>query len=96
MNAFFQDFQFGVGTQGGAEAILHSINRLVEFKGDIVGLSILLVDFQNVFNLVDRSVMLSETRIQFPSLTLWVELCYSQPARLYYGDSIFWFCQGVQ
>ena len=45
MNAYFKDFQFGVDTQGGAEAILHFTNKLVKCKGDVVGLFILLVDF---------------------------------------------------
>ena len=40
--------------------------------------------------------MLSETRVQCPSLAPWVEFCYSQPAQLYYGESILWSCQGVQ
>ena len=97
MNAYFEDFQFGVGTQGGGEAILHSVNKLVECKGDDVGLSMLLVDFHNSFDLVGRSVMLSKTRIQCPPpLAPWVELCYYQPFRLYYGDYTLWSCQGVQ
>ncbi|GKB07222.1 hypothetical protein Tco_0835506 [Tanacetum coccineum] len=56
------DFQFGVGVPGGCEAVLHSVNRLIESKGNEVGLSMLLVDFKNAFNLVDRSVLLEETR----------------------------------
>nr|GEW65927.1 hypothetical protein [Tanacetum cinerariifolium] len=45
---------FGVGVAGGSEAILHFMNRLIEAFGDDVGLSMLLVDFKNAFNLVDR------------------------------------------
>ena len=62
MHAYLKDFQFGVETQGGCEAILHFVNRLIECKGDIVGYSMLLVYFQNAFNLVDKGVMLSEIR----------------------------------
>nr|GEX07228.1 hypothetical protein [Tanacetum cinerariifolium] len=40
--------------QGGGEAILHAVNRLIEDRGDDVGLSMLLVDFKNTFNFVDR------------------------------------------
>ena len=68
LHTYFEDFQFGVGTQGGGEAILHSVNRLVKCKGDVVGFSMLLVDFQNAFNLVNQGVMLSEIRMQCPSL----------------------------
>nr|GEV06402.1 hypothetical protein [Tanacetum cinerariifolium] len=41
------------GSRGG-EAILHAINQLIGDRGDDVGLSMLLVDFKNAFNLVDR------------------------------------------
>ncbi|GKB14088.1 hypothetical protein Tco_0848011 [Tanacetum coccineum] len=45
--------QFNVGVSGGSEAILHFVNRLIEACGDDVGLSMLLVDFKNAFNLGD-------------------------------------------
>ncbi|GKE83498.1 auxilin-like protein, partial [Tanacetum coccineum] len=96
ISTYLQDFQFGVGVPGGCEAVLHSMNRLIEAKGDEVGLSMLLVDFKNAFNLVDMSVLLHETRARCPSIAPWVEFCYSQPARLYYDDIILWSCQGVQ
>ncbi|GJR01946.1 hypothetical protein Tco_0524930 [Tanacetum coccineum] len=64
--------------------------------GDDVGLSMLLVDFQNAFNLVDRTVMLEEVRLRCPAISRWVEFCYSSPARLYYGEHSLWSCQGVQ
>ena len=96
MTNYLQDFQFGVGVSGGCEAILHSVNRLIEARGNELGLFMLLVDFKNAFNLVDRSVLLQETRVQCPSIPPWVEFCYSKPARLYYGDCVLWSCQGVQ
>ena len=96
MNSYLQDFQFGVGIPGGCEAVLHSVNRLIESKGDEVGHSMLLVDFKNAFNLVERSVLLQETRTRCPSIAAWVEFCYARPARLYYDNSILWSCQGVQ
>nr|GEZ24782.1 hypothetical protein [Tanacetum cinerariifolium] len=40
------------------KAILHAVNRLVEDRGDEVGLSMLLVDFQNAFNMVDWKITL--------------------------------------
>ena len=64
-------FQYGVDTQGSGEAILHSVNRLVEYKGDVVGISMLLVDFQNAFNLVDTSVMLQPVRLYYSNSILW-------------------------
>ena len=96
VSSYLQDFQFGVGVSGGCEAILHSVNRFMEAKGSEVGYSMLLVDFKNAFNLIDRSVLLHEARVRCPSISPWVEFCYSRPARLYYEDSILWSCQGVQ
>jgi hypothetical protein len=85
-----------VGVSGGGEAILHAVNRLVEDRGGDVGLSMLLVDFKNAFNMVDRAVMLREVRLHFPAISQWVEFCYSSPARLYYGEHTLWSHQGVQ
>nr|GEU96882.1 putative reverse transcriptase domain-containing protein [Tanacetum cinerariifolium] len=81
---------------GGGEAILHVVNRLVEDHRDDVGLSVLLVDFKNAFNLVDREVMLKEDRLRCSSISDWVEFCYANPTRLYYGEYTLWSCQGVQ
>nr|GEW92678.1 hypothetical protein [Tanacetum cinerariifolium] len=58
LDGYLDGLQFGVGVPGGCEAILHAVNRLVEDRGDDVGRSMLLVDFQNAFNLVDRTVIL--------------------------------------
>ncbi|GJW24930.1 putative reverse transcriptase domain-containing protein [Tanacetum coccineum] len=96
LDGYLDDLQYGVGVSGGGEAILHAVNRLVEDRGDDVGLSMLLVDFQNAFNLVDRKVMLEEVRLRCPAISRWVEFCYSSPARLYYGEHTLWSCQGVQ
>ncbi|GJV17233.1 hypothetical protein Tco_1362556 [Tanacetum coccineum] len=71
-------------------------SSLIQARGNEVGLSMLLVDFKNAFNLVDRSILLQETRAWCPSIAPWVEFCYSRPDRLYYEDSILWSCQGVQ
>ncbi|GJX73909.1 putative reverse transcriptase domain-containing protein [Tanacetum coccineum] len=85
-----------VGVSGRSEAILHSVNRLIEGYGDDVGLSMLLVDFKNAFNLVDREVMLREVRLRCHDVSRWVEFCYSNPSRLYYMEHTLWSCQGVQ
>nr|GEZ16783.1 hypothetical protein [Tanacetum cinerariifolium] len=59
LDGYLDGLQFGVGVAGGIEAILHSVNRLIEACGDDVGLSMLLVDFKNAFNLEDRESVLS-------------------------------------
>ncbi|KAI3813815.1 hypothetical protein L1987_18550 [Smallanthus sonchifolius] len=56
----------------------------------------LTVDFSNAFNLVDRSALLREVRMRCPSISLWVEFLYGQPARLYLRDEYIWSTTGVQ
>ncbi|GKC17257.1 hypothetical protein Tco_1014039 [Tanacetum coccineum] len=73
LDGYLDGLQFGVGVAGGSEAILHSVNRLIEAYGDDVGLSMLLMDFKNAFNLVDREVMLREVRLCCPAISSWVE-----------------------
>ncbi|GKC51141.1 hypothetical protein Tco_1073886 [Tanacetum coccineum] len=58
---------------GGGDAILHVMNRLIEGRGDDIGLSMLLVDFKNAFNLVDQEAMLQEVRLRCPTISSWVE-----------------------
>nr|GEV89797.1 hypothetical protein [Tanacetum cinerariifolium] len=96
LDGYLDDLQFGVGVSGASEAILHAVNRLIKGRGDEVGLSMLLVDFKNAFNLVDREVMLREVRLRCPAISRWMEFGYSNAARLYYGEHILWSCQGVQ
>ncbi|GKD38742.1 hypothetical protein Tco_1258949 [Tanacetum coccineum] len=83
LDGYLNDLQFGVGVSRCGEAILHVVNRLIENQGDDVGLSMLLVDFKNAFNMVDREVMLQEVRLCCLAISSWVEFCYSSPARLY-------------
>ncbi|GJS64283.1 hypothetical protein Tco_0678847 [Tanacetum coccineum] len=60
LDGYFNDLQFGVGVSGGGKTILHAMNHLIEGRRDDVGLSMLLVDLKNAFNLVDQEVMLEE------------------------------------
>ncbi len=93
---YLVNFQFGVGVSGGAEAILHSVNRLLLDRHSDGSLALLTVDFSNAFNMVDRSVLLREVRARCPSISLWVEFLYGQSARLYVGDDYIWSSTGVQ
>ncbi|GKB00469.1 hypothetical protein Tco_0828462 [Tanacetum coccineum] len=95
LDGYLNDLRFGVGVSGGREAILHEVSRLSEDRGDDVGLSILLVDFKNAFNLVDREVMLQEIRIHCPVISRWVEFSYSSPTRLYYVEHTLRSYQGA-
>ncbi|GJT15865.1 putative reverse transcriptase domain-containing protein [Tanacetum coccineum] len=96
LDGYLDGLQFGAGVAGGSEAILHSVNHLIEASGDDVGLSMLLVDFKNAFNLVDREVMFHEVCLRCPAISRWVDFVYYNPAKLYYGEHTLWSCQGVQ
>jgi hypothetical protein len=96
MAKYLNDFQFGVGVSGEAEAILHSVNRVLNLRHGDGSLTMLTVDFSNAFNLVDRSTLLLEVRLRCPSISLWVEFLYGQAARLYVGDGHIMSATGVQ
>ncbi|GKD45899.1 hypothetical protein Tco_1270544 [Tanacetum coccineum] len=70
LDGYLVGLQFGVGVPGGGEAILHAVNHLVEDRGDDVGLSMLLVDFQNAFNLVEFCYS-SLARLYYGEHSLW-------------------------
>nr|GEV17589.1 ribonuclease H-like domain-containing protein [Tanacetum cinerariifolium] len=55
MSKYHYDFQFGVGVSSGAEAVLHSVNRLLSEYHNDGSLTILIIDFSYAFNLMDRS-----------------------------------------
>ena len=86
MTKYLNDFQFSVGVSGGAGAILHSVNRLLNLRHEDGSWTMLIVDFSNAFNLVDRLALLREVRLRCPSISLWFEFLYGQAARLYLGD----------
>lgn len=58
MDVYLVDHQFGVGIPCGGKSILHSVNRLLEHKGHLADMSMLLIDFSNAFNLVERSTII--------------------------------------
>ncbi|KAL4583664.1 hypothetical protein LXL04_008246 [Taraxacum kok-saghyz] len=96
MTKYLNDFQFGVGVSGGAEAVLHSVNRVMREHQADGSFSMLTVDFSNAFNVVDRSALLHEVRRRCHSISLWVDFLYGQAARLYIGDKHIWSATGVQ
>ena len=44
--------QLGVGSQGGAEAIVRAVNALLKEKGHDQDMALLKVDFRNAFNVI--------------------------------------------
>ncbi|GKE19684.1 hypothetical protein Tco_1427261, partial [Tanacetum coccineum] len=73
LDGYLDGLQFGVEVSGGSEAILHTINHLIMvYGGDIGG-------FKKAFNFVDREFMLREFHLRCPTVSHWVEFCYSNP-----------------
>nr|GEV77990.1 putative reverse transcriptase domain-containing protein [Tanacetum cinerariifolium] len=68
---------------------------LSEYHND-GSLAMLIVNFSNAFNLVDRSALLQEVRVGCPSISLWVEFLYEQATRLYIKDTHIWSATRVQ
>lgn len=93
---YLGDHQFGVGVPYGAEGILHAANRLLEMKGTDHTIPMLIIDFSNAFNMVDRTTLIREVRLRCPNISRWVEFCYASPARLYYNEYIISSSLGVQ
>jgi hypothetical protein len=89
--------QVGVGTPGGAEAIIHSVRHLLEDPSISPNSKwTLMLDFSNAFNSVDRSKMFTEIRDRIPGLSSWVESCYNSRPILHFGSHIIYSCCGVQ
>ncbi|GJU65888.1 hypothetical protein Tco_1247723 [Tanacetum coccineum] len=86
LDGYLNGLQFGVGVAGESEAILHSVNRLIEALGDDVGLSMLLMDFKNAFNLVDREVVLREVRLRCPAISHWIRDSFGLSLHAWYLD----------
>jgi len=93
---YLGDFQFGVGFSGGAEAIIHSVNRFVAFHSSSSDFTLAAIDFSNAFNEIDRSLIFEVVLDNFPSLLPWISFSYGQPSRLYYKDHVLFSHTGVQ
>ena len=61
----------------GSDAIIHSVNHIVHDESIPSNSKwILLLDFSNAFNSIDRRSVLEEIRLRVPSLSAWFESCY--------------------
>ena len=86
----------GVGTSGGAEAIVHTVRQWLGRNASEAQKVLLTVDLQNAFNTVDRSALLHEVRRGLPSCAPWADYCYASPPRLLLGGRVLTSERGVQ
>jgi hypothetical protein len=98
--ALLTPLQLCVAVKFGAEAIMHTVRRLITHHLDAaisLDWALLQVDFSNAFNLVRRDVFCQSTLEQFPTLGPWVTWCYDSPSHLFYeGEIVCDSARGVQ
>ncbi len=85
----------GVGIKGGCEAIIHTVSSHFSSSPSDRCWT-LLVDFSNAFNSIDRESMFVEFHRHIPSLSRWIEACYSCQPNLLLGTHSLLSCSGVQ
>ena len=86
--------QLGVGTPGGAEAIVHATWT---FLYSASSQQILLkLDFANAFNSVRQNSILEAVALELPQLLLYVSASYESPSSLVFGGFILDFAEGIQ
>ena len=67
---------------------MHAARKLAKEFGEDPGKIMLIVDFFNAFNMVDRTEMLAQVYEKLPGLYRWVLYCYSHPAHLFFGSVV--------
>ena len=87
--------QLGVSVKGGCEAVIHSVSHLMS-SGQPDQWWVLLLDFTNAFNTINRNSMFEEFRAHIPGLSAWIESCYSGQPFLHLGSDTILSCCGVQ
>ena len=93
----FKSMQVGVAVHNGAEAIINGLNALLDDEEVPEDLLIILVDFINAFNLVDRQIIFDEVNRLFPEANAWVQYTYGCKAYLFVpGGDILRGVTGVQ
>ena len=89
--------QVGVGVKHGCEAVVHATSQIMNDPSiPPDDRWVLLVDFSNAFNTIDRAAMFRETRSRIPTLAAWMECCYGNQPLLLLGHETISSCSGVQ
>jgi hypothetical protein len=85
VKALFHPSQLGVGTKQGADTIIHAVAKGWEDIKDDSRYGVVLVDFKNAFNLVNRQVMLDEVADKLPELLPLFNYIYTDTIMLNYN-----------
>ena len=86
----------GVGVSHGVETIIHGLNRVISDPLLDPSSVIMLVDFKNAFNEVNRQSFINEVHDRLPEIFPWVYYSYGGPALLFSGEDVIDATTGVQ
>ena len=75
---------------------VHSINTFLKDMDKSSNIYLLKVDLKNAFNLVDREAFFQQVREVCPSISSYIEFCYTDPAMLFVDGNILFSYTGVQ
>src|SRR3978361_171665 len=92
----FRPLQFGFGTPGGCEAVVHSARQFLFHNNEAANEVFLKLDFRNAFNAVNRKVMLAEVVNISPDIFPLIYQCYGKPSFLMFGKEVILSQAGVQ
>jgi hypothetical protein len=91
-----EPMQVGVGTPGGAEAIVHVARQWLHRHQDDRQRILVTLDLENAFNSLDRSAFLAAVRRVCPRVVPWVDFCYREPSHLLLGGHRLASARGIQ
>ena len=83
--SLLEPWQVGVGTPGGAEAVVHTCRRWLEANSGATDRVLAKLDLENAFNLVERQALLECTREFCPGLVPWADWTYATSSKLFLG-----------
>ena len=79
--------QMGVGSRGGAEAVIHALRRTLQADQTLL---VLQVDLDNAFGRANREAAFVEVRTHFPDCWGWVKATYLGPTCMVFGKDEIW------
>lgn len=88
--------QVGVGTPGGAEAVIHVVRDWFRRHSTDPTRVALKIDMENAFNSIDRQAILEAVRAFSPTLVPWADFTYGGDSSLLLGEHKVASKRGVQ
>ena len=92
----FKGHQYGVATPAGAERVIHLCRQAFAARTEDDDFVLCKIDLRNAFNQVSRDWFIALTREHFPTLTPYVEWCYTSESKLTFGTRVIKSREGVQ